>query len=105
MKGLVLLNDINSIRACQGKLPIARISLPGTLPNDPMRCPVASATGAMVTVGTHPDWLRRFVLRFDRMETAKAVAAEIGQPHAVDRPEVLAPDPIVSLVCAVHYGL
>jgi hypothetical protein len=105
MKGLALLNDINSIRACQGKSPIARISLPGTLPDDPERCPVASVTGATVAVGTDSRWLRRFVLRFDSIAVARAVAAEIAQPHASDRPEVLAPDAVVSLVCAVHYGL
>jgi hypothetical protein len=105
MKGLNLLNDINSIRACQGKSPIARISLPGTLPDDPRRCPVASASGATVTVGTDPRWLDRFILRFDCIAVARAVAVEIAQPHTSDRPEVLAPDAFVSLAYAVHHGL
>jgi hypothetical protein len=105
VKGLELLNDVNAIRACRGKAPIARISLCGTCPDDPRRCPVASATGATVTVGSHPPWLHRFVLRFEHLEVAQAVAGTIGQPCAPDRPEVLAPDAVVSLACAVHYRL
>jgi hypothetical protein len=105
VKGLELLNEINSIRACRGKAPIARISLPGTLPNDPLRCPVAAATGATVTCGSHPEWLKRFVLVFDEVEVARAVSAQIGQPCAPDEPEVLASDAMVSFLCAIHFGL
>jgi len=39
------------------------------------------------------------------MAIARAVAAEIGEPHALDRPEVLASESIVSAACAVDYGL
>lgn len=105
MKGLDLLNDINAIRACQGKPPIARIALPGTVPDDPARCPVASLTNALVTVGSSDPWVKRFVLRFGHMAIAEDVAAELGQPNAPDMPEVLAPDAVVSLACALHYGL
>lgn len=105
MKGLQLLNNVNAIRACRGKPPIARISLCGTCPDDPLRCPVASVTGAAVSVGSHPLWLKRFVLRVADSEIARAIAGTIGQACAPDRPEVLAPDAIVSFVCAVHYGL
>src|SRR5207244_2946944 len=97
--------DINAIRACQRKTPIARIALPGTVRDDPARCPVASMTGALVTVGSRDPWLKRFVLRFADVAVAEAVAAEIKQPQAPDRLEVLAPDAVVSLVCALHYGL
>jgi hypothetical protein len=105
MKGPALLNDVNEIRACLGKAPIARISLEGMHPHDPNYCAAALSTGALVASSTYPEWSHRFALRFSDMATTQAVGAALGQPVASDRPEVLAPDPGESLVIAVHFGL
>ncbi len=104
MKGLQLINEINAIRACRSEAPIARISLAGALSRED-RCPLESIIGAEVTLGSCPEWAKRCLLRFDDIALARAVAAEIGRPHASDRPEVLAPDAIDSFVIALAFGL
>ena len=105
MKGRGLLRAINAVRLCQGRFPINRIALAETLADDPVRCPVAAATGVVVTSSTAADGTERFVMRFSTAIVARTVAEELGQKLARDRREVIVPDPMVSLIVAVHYGL
>jgi hypothetical protein len=75
------------------------------LSGDRAGCPLDSLIGANVTFGSHHGWERRFVLRLDDVAVARAVSAAIEQPHAPDRPEVLASDAIDSFVIALAFGL
>jgi hypothetical protein len=105
MNGQRLLDDINTIRAVQGRAPISAIRLNGADLRDPASCAIALATVTTVARGIAEPWRSKFTLRFARGHIARMVGVALDQPFDEITREVLATDVIRSFVIAASHGL
>ena len=105
MKGQLLLDEVNTIRAVQGLAPVVSIRLAGTDSLDPALCPIAVATTATVARGIAPRWASKLTLRLSRGSFARMAGTALDLPFEEATREVLAPSAVVSFVIAASYGL
>jgi hypothetical protein len=104
MIGHQVLDCVNSVRAVQGLDTLGAIELDAAETFDAM---LDTALGCTLGPAAHPQLERehRWALSFADPATARAVAQTLAARWSRDHSEVEAPQALVDLAIAAHYGL